>query len=149
MRGRGGLLRRIFRSKFRLITSFRRGWRTGHVFSWFLTFFGRGRRLGWTCFALSQEAAVAKLPESIQEEDPGDAQHDEALEKTIDGGDGAGDDDPGDPRERDETEQDGNQEHHRKQWTSSERSILLSVFSVPFSVRKEEYCEFPSRRSHR
>src|SRR5712692_7904506 len=138
MRGRGGLPRRIFRSKFRLITSFRRGWRTGHVFSWFLTFFGRGWLLGGCCLALPQESAVAKLPENIQEEDAGDAQHDEALEKTIDGGDGATHDDPADPRERDEAEQDGNQEHHGKQWTSS----ISFIRTIPVVTPQSEQCDF-------
>jgi hypothetical protein len=78
---------------------------------------------------------VAKLPENIQEKDSGDAQHDQALEETIHGGDRAGDDDPGNPGERDKAEQDGNQEHHGKQWTSSEKQ--LSVASDPFSVRIE------------
>src|SRR5260370_13335331 len=84
MRGRGRLLRRIFPSKFRLITIFWRGWSAGHVFSWSLTFFG-GRLLGGLRLAFSQEPAVAKLPESIQEENPENAQHDEALEQTIPG----------------------------------------------------------------
>src|ERR1700731_1385602 len=85
-----------------------------------LTLFGGWRRLGGLrCFALPQEPVVAKLPENIQEENSGDAQHDQALEQTIHSGDGAGDDDPGNPREGDETEQDGNQEHHGKQSPSS------------------------------
>src|SRR5712692_11941558 len=61
VRGRGGLLRRIFRSKFRLITIFWRGWRTGHVFSAFLTLFGRGRVLRGRGLALPEGPAVAQI----------------------------------------------------------------------------------------
>src|SRR5260370_8048048 len=41
VRGRGGLLRRIFRGKFRFITIFWSGCRTGHFFPSFLTSFQR------------------------------------------------------------------------------------------------------------
>src|SRR6266513_3700000 len=104
-----------------------------------LALVGGGRRLGWFCLALAKEAAVAKLPENVEEKNAGDAEHDDALEKAVHRGDGAGDDNPGDARERDEAEQDGNQEHHRKQWTSSERQ--LSVMSSKFLVRPDRATE--------
>ncbi len=77
--------------------------------------FGCGRLLGGLCSALAKEAAIAKLPEDVEEENSGDAQHDQAFKEAVHGGDGAADDDPADPGERDEAEQNRNQEHHWKQ----------------------------------
>src|SRR5205807_9983669 len=131
MRRRGRLLRGSFRGDFRCIAGFGRGRGTCHVFSGSLSFFGRGRRLRGCPFALPQEPPVAKLPENIQEEDPGDAQHNQALEETVHCGERPGDDDPTNPRERNEAEQNGNQEHHRKQWTSSSSFIATVAVVTP------------------
>src|SRR5258708_39661978 len=94
-----------------------------------LTLFGCGRLLGRSYFALAKKAAVAKLPEDVEEENSGDAQHDQAFKEAVHGGDGAADDDTADPGERDYAEQNGNQEHHGKQETSSENSCQWSVLS--------------------
>src|SRR5437016_5903478 len=120
---RGRLLRRVLRSTSSRITIFWRGWRAGHVFSGSLTLFGRRRLFRGCSFALPRESPVAKFPENIQKEDSGDAQHDQTFEETIHRGDSTGDNDPADPRKRDEAEQNGNQEHHGKQWTSSSSFI--------------------------
>jgi hypothetical protein len=67
---------------------------------------------------------IAELPEDIEEENSGDAQHDEAFEEAVDGRDRSGVNDPTDPRKRDEAEQNGNQEHHWEQSPSSEETML-------------------------
>src|SRR5712692_661130 len=80
-----------------------------------LTLFGGRRGLCGIRLVLSEQPAVAQFPESIQEEDPGEAQHNQALEKAIHRGDGPADDDPGNAREGDEAEQNGNQKHQGTQ----------------------------------
>jgi len=106
-----------------------------------LTLIGGRRWLaGGLGFALAEETAVAEFPENVEEEDARDAEHDEALEKTVHGGEGARDENPPDPREWDEAEQDGNQEHHGKQWTSSDRVFdgLRNVISCQCSVLRKK-----------
>src|SRR5436309_5415248 len=107
-----------------------------------LALVGGGRRLGWLCLALAKEAVVAKLPENVEEKNAGDAKHDDALEKAVHGGDGAGDDNPPDARERDEAEQDGNQEHHGKQWTSL-GAFVATVLIVARCSQPNELATLP------
>src|SRR5438093_106460 len=79
---------------------------TGHVYCASLTLVG-GR--GWfsrlRSFAFSEEALITEFPEHVQEENPGDAQHDQDFEQAVHGGHRSGVDDPADPRERDKAEQ--------------------------------------------
>src|SRR6266851_5726004 len=86
MRRRGRLLRGIFHVDYRRVAGIGRGRWTCHVLSGSLTLFGRRRRLRGICLFLSQKSAVAQFPEGIEKEDSRDTQHNQALKKTIDGG---------------------------------------------------------------
>jgi hypothetical protein len=72
-----------------------------------LTIFGGGRFAGGLGFGFAEKAFVAEFPENVKEEDAGDAEHDEAFEKAVHGGESARDDDPADTGERDDAEQNG------------------------------------------
>src|SRR5207249_6105524 len=89
---------------------------------WSLALFGGRRPLGGLCFALPQEPLVAKLPENIQEEDPGNAQHDQAFEQAIHRGERPGDDDPTNPRKR--------EDRKSTRLNSSHVSISYAVFCL-------------------
>jgi hypothetical protein len=89
-----------------------------------LALVGGGGLAGGFGFGFSEEAVVAELPEDVEKENSRDAEHDQAFEEAVDGGDRSGVDDPADPRKRDEAEQDGKQQHHWKQSPSSEETIL-------------------------
>jgi hypothetical protein len=60
-----------------------------------------------------------ELQENIQEEDGGYDEKNQAHEQAVDAGNGATNEDPHDAREWEKAEQDGNQEHHWKQETST------------------------------
>src|SRR5216683_1948084 len=87
--------------------------------------FLRGRAL-----ALLQEwnkATIAKFTERIEEENAGQREQDEAHEQAIHGSNRASDDDPHDPRNRDQAKHNGNQQHHGKQATFPPPSSILAT----------------------
>src|ERR1700676_2349958 len=84
------------------------------------------RRSGLAFLQRGEDTAIAQFQEDVQKKNAGERQKNEAHEHAVDRGDGAGDEDPGDARERDEAEQDGNQEHQEQQDTSSSSFVWLA-----------------------
>src|SRR6266850_7838511 len=130
---RGGSLRwGVFCDDFRRIAGLRSERWTGHGYCGSLTLVGGW---GWfsrlRSFAFSKEALITEFPEHVQEENPGDAQHDQDFEEAVHGGHRSGVDDPANPRERNEAEHNRNQEHYGAHSPPQEDGRLCPVPSSP------------------
>jgi hypothetical protein len=95
------------------------------------TFVGGGAWFGWPWGLIF----AAELPESVEKENAGEAEHDEDLKQAVDGLPRIGDKDPGYACKGNQAKHDGDQEHHGRQVASSGRKVVSDRFAAPQEKR--------------